>query len=583
MQPRQLMQGNAVMRAIGPEERRYKSLLRQRDLFGKTTLRISLRLSNCINQCHGTPGVRSINSRQSRFTREQPTPAFKEGNPVAIGQATAAKKQEDDTWKALQTLWPRESNPKDDDQSNAAFQPNLSRPDQAQRRSGNTELKPRLPELRRFAPRSSLLVAQASLDAEPKPADKPKGLYHADPDHLWNRLHRDICARKDPGARERVVRVLREFLEKEGHTLIDDPLKRAFLQHDLWAYFDGIIPYFMEAERESSEVPTLIAKVIAKLALTKDEIKALPDNYAAVVKAKTFSVEFRSDKPPKLDIDIDKPITVPENFAKIIDHTSPKRAYLPTDLFTIDGRWLQFGDARNGRIAPFHEEGSAGRSSFMILVRHPEDRDSAQQYFKQFNREFSATKKSEDIDSKRFRWLTEKNEFPVDTQFALVRRMIVIDSTGQPVPTNLTESVELQIDDDATVYTSFYKYELDRSALFADPKTSLRRVGKDEQDPTQLRAQRFVMGCIVCHPAVPQSLDSSLDLRAIKTLKNGDGSATARWKSTRPDFKKLRELLAARREIARVTFTDPDRPPFRAESPPQLPAAQSANSALLSA
>src|SRR5260370_30321067 len=90
------------------------------------------------------------------------------------------------------------------------------------------------------------------------------------------------------------VAVLDEFLETNGAQLIEDPLKRALLQHDLWALFDSVLanpvwsdypapdgkkkdPY--KAER--AELATRVHKVIRRLALTRKQIDALPNNYAA--------------------------------------------------------------------------------------------------------------------------------------------------------------------------------------------------------------------------------------------------------------------------------------------------------------
>ena len=45
----------------------------------------------------------------------------------------------------------------------------------------------------------------------------------------------------DPATFERADRLLDEFLETHGERLINDPLKRAFLQRDLWAVFDHLV------------------------------------------------------------------------------------------------------------------------------------------------------------------------------------------------------------------------------------------------------------------------------------------------------------------------------------------------------
>src|SRR5947209_7632925 len=167
-------------------------------------------------------------------------------------------------------------------------------------------------------------------------------VYDADPAHLWNRLHGALFVRTavdgrsygrdelDPllwpkskhllaGERhKRVVAVLDEFLAKDGHTLINDPLKRVVLEHDLWAVFDWLAnpnnPYLYRDDDSPPEARALqrrLAKAIRRLAPPAKEIQRLPDNYAAAIAAKTFPTNHDPDK--------------------------PKKAFLPADLFDADG------------------------------------------------------------------------------------------------------------------------------------------------------------------------------------------------------------------------------------------------------
>ena len=89
-------------------------------------------------------------------------------------------------------------------------------------------------------------------------------LYDADPIHLWNRIHSALFLRiardgtrfgedgLDPllwprsqflllgECHKYVVSVLDEFLAKEGHKLIKDPIKKVLFQRDLWSVFDWL-------------------------------------------------------------------------------------------------------------------------------------------------------------------------------------------------------------------------------------------------------------------------------------------------------------------------------------------------------
>jgi len=103
-------------------------------------------------------------------------------------------------------------------------------------------------------------------------------------------------------------RLLDEFLESHGERLIDAPLKRAFLQRDLWAVFDHLIgqniahfgdrdlarrraavaDYQIEPDelrtdgragiRRRAILCHKLARVIQRLALSRSAIDALPDN-----------------------------------------------------------------------------------------------------------------------------------------------------------------------------------------------------------------------------------------------------------------------------------------------------------------
>src|SRR6516164_10907856 len=103
-----------------------------------------------------------------------------------------------------------------------------------------------------------------------------RSLYHADPEHLWNRLHEALFVRVGPDGRtygrdrlepllwlgskhlleekshQRAVALLEEFLKDNGEKLVEDPLKRAVLQRDLWLVFN-----WLEDEHDGSEDPAL--------------------------------------------------------------------------------------------------------------------------------------------------------------------------------------------------------------------------------------------------------------------------------------------------------------------------------------
>jgi hypothetical protein len=78
---------------------------------------------------------------------------------------------------------------------------------------------------------------------------------------------------------------LKQALDDALHERADrSPLARALMQADVWAAFDRLFAY--EAQRREDgerreEILSLLGRLVRKLALTPEEIKALPDNYAA--------------------------------------------------------------------------------------------------------------------------------------------------------------------------------------------------------------------------------------------------------------------------------------------------------------
>ena len=83
------------------------------------------------------------------------------------------------------------------------------------------------------------------------------------------------------------LRLLDEFLITAGDRLIADPLKRAVLQHDLWAVFDwAAAPRFDgRDERAQTALMTRLARVIRRVALTRAQIEQLPDTYAEAARS----------------------------------------------------------------------------------------------------------------------------------------------------------------------------------------------------------------------------------------------------------------------------------------------------------
>jgi hypothetical protein len=399
------------------------------------------------------------------------------------------------------------------------------------------------------------------------PADEAspsRAVYHTDPEHLWNRLHESLFVRIGPDGRTygqdrlepllwahskhlleershgRAMAVLEEFFKNKGEKLIDDPLKRALLQRDLWLVFN-----WLEGDHDGFKEPALkpeearaakerlrrpLAAVIGRLTLSPDQLKKLPDNYAAAVASGAFPKQY--------------------------DPEHPDRPYLPPDLFAADGPWVCVGRT-DGITAPEHlhedRDHLFNNSVFLVFLRLPAGRAATVAYLKQLR----------SFDPKD----PKLPQLPEGTQFALVRRALLIDTSDRIVPTALTESVQLRVD-----RQSFHEFRLSRPPLFAGRSGGLRPLGADEGDfktgfgahpmdefelhqgEDSFRRRQFPVRqtCIACHserfPAFRAGIaQEGHQLRPFPVSEMPDSEvagAAVKWKEEQPSWAALRKLLA---------------------------------------
>lgn len=105
IQPLKLMRGDAVMRAIGLDERRYKSWASRNDLFENPGGGANLRLDSCL-VCHAGWGIHSVNIRSQKFVRSSLyPPQLGEVDPKRVSGSTVRAKEKDYCWGVLQALW----------------------------------------------------------------------------------------------------------------------------------------------------------------------------------------------------------------------------------------------------------------------------------------------------------------------------------------------------------------------------------------------------------------------------------------------------------------------------------------------
>jgi hypothetical protein len=255
------------------------------------------------------------------------------------------------------------------------------------------------------------------------------------------------------------------------------PLQRAVFQRDLWAvlattagatrerlhesaqgriertrYFEDETDAGLERPRQRRELQKRLVAAMRRVALSPREIAALPDNLADALKAAAFPREF--------------------------DPTHPERPFLPADLADADGAWLGIANSLppDGLVAPEHTAFVKGRSVFTVRLRLPGGREATQAYLR------NAAK-------------GDVGQFPVGTQVALLRRMLLIDEAGMPRPTRLTESVRLRAyrkperGDRPIDVGAPAEFVLSRKDLVAGRNGGLRPVGIDETAPYSFQAR----------------------------------------------------------------------------------------------
>ena len=84
------------------------------------------------------------------------------------------------------------------------------------------------------------------------------------------------------------ISLLDEFTSTHAEQLVRGPLQRAIFQHDLWAVFDWLADPLMDThKRERAQLERRIAAIIKAVALTPDEIRHLPDDYAPLRGSRT--------------------------------------------------------------------------------------------------------------------------------------------------------------------------------------------------------------------------------------------------------------------------------------------------------
>jgi hypothetical protein len=340
---------------------------------------------------------------------------------------------------------------------------------------------------------SVVLCGMGHAAAAQHPRSAPP-IFDSDPNHIWNRTYACLFVRQgtdgieygadvpDPilwahtryllsgESHRRAIACLDHFLDSHAERAVRDPLKRAILQHDLWAVFDWVVQAWDSADgrewptQDKQELETRLAEVLRRLALTPEQLRDLPDTYAAAVATHRFAADY--------------------------DPRNPLRPFLPPDLFRAGSAWVCLSSYSEQPTAIAH---FSGRSRFLVFMHLPGGRDATLEYLRKL-RSLHQPPLLPDTGGHLSLLNLALPQFPVGTQVALMRQAILIDTDGKLVPTALTEDIQLRVyhaitpetkEDDYVNGTGrdqdFFEFQMSRAVLFARHSEGLVAVNPEER------------------------------------------------------------------------------------------------------
>jgi hypothetical protein len=337
-------------------------------------------------------------------------------------------------------------------------------------------------------------------------------LFNADPQHVSNRLYRQLHVRTGDGGKEhgfdaldpllwsetnylltgkshaRAIALLDEFVRTHAERQIPDLVRRAILERDLWAVFDWAdepnqpeLPH----QTERRELLPRLARVIRSLALSPDELAALPDTYARALESHEF--------PPAYD------------------PASPNQAFLPADLFDPRGPWVCLGAPGQDLAAPLHDLSFTARSVFFLFVNLPGGRDATLAYFKQLAEikiPLFVRMQEPGWPQAMNVWNPQIPQFPAGTEFALVRKMILPDPNAHLHLTPVTESVQIRHYNDIPLISPMASRDVGLARRFQAPsEVELSRLLLFSEHSSGLRGVTANDDAIQIFPAMSQGYD----------------------------------------------------------------------------
>jgi hypothetical protein len=342
------------------------------------------------------------------------------------------------------------------------------------------------------------------------------------------------------------------------------PIQRALVQNRVWTLFD-----YVKLRRPDHDYLQMLVRVIAKLALDQDEIATIADPLAEAEKSDQWPSKPSENGGPDI--------------------------FLPLGIAAKDGPWINLVRDDGELTARLHTVDFGGRTWFLIRASFPEGGTAVESYFKQVAAVTIAGVQDGHGNTALSPALPV---LPTNAEFALVRKLAVIDRGGHWQATPLTLTVQVRryrITDRATVekmtpvtrlhdqeiykqVQNFSEFRLETATVAAGQTPKMRAVQPDEagflffrsigndqvDDTTKSIASSYkpgptdvpMQGCYICHAS--RGLEQ-LGLGSINALTftgpTSDGlpllipaapdreaKATESWKSKQSDWSELQRL-----------------------------------------
>ncbi|MBC7855007.1 MAG: hypothetical protein IAF94_16370 [Pirellulaceae bacterium] len=262
--------------------------------------------------------------------------------------------------------------------------------------------------------------------------------------------------------------------------------RRVIFLRDLWAVFDGLRyahhswppdedkAASAKAAIRRDELLRLLARIMQRLELTEEEVRALPHAFQTLGEKKRYPTSF--------------------------DPSSESEPFFPADLLDNDGPWVTYSSEPEPSAGGLnHMDSVRHRSVFTLHLRTPDGRDGGAKFLADFTE------------------AEGRQAVPPGTTLALLRRALVPTRSEKLLVSPLVES--LQLIAVTPLEDQRFKFTLDRKE-FLTGGAGMKLLGKDDPVDTSSFESFIIQSRIMSTvPREPGPPSESLIAGQYKTLR----------------------------------------------------------------